>query len=101
LDKIPFKTCPELDLGTEGRKGMIKMEDWLTIRNLRERGYLIKRIARELKISRNTVKRALRKEPPPRYCRPPRVNSKIEPFHEAIAQMLLKDLIGTRIFKKS
>jgi len=79
---------------------MIKMEDWVTIRNLRERGYSIKKIARELKVSKNTVRRALRSELPPKYLRPQRVNPNIEPFRDSISEMLSKDLIGTRIFKE-
>jgi len=34
------------------------------------------------------------------YRRPPRMNSRIEPFHKIIAQTLLKRLIETRISKE-
>jgi DNA-binding CsgD family transcriptional regulator len=39
---------------------MLKMEDWVTIRCLRAKGQSIKKIAKLLKISRNSVRRALR-----------------------------------------
>ena len=39
---------------------MISMEAWVTIRYLRAKGRSIKGIARELGISKNTVRRALR-----------------------------------------
>ena len=43
---------------------MISMEAWVTIRYLRAQGRSIKGIARELGISKNTVKRALRTNKP-------------------------------------
>ncbi|CAD7779809.1 MAG: hypothetical protein KIIPBIDF_01572 [Candidatus Methanoperedenaceae archaeon GB50] len=53
---------------------MISMEAWVTIRYLRAQGKSIKGIARELGISKNTVKRALKANKPPHYQRPPRDN---------------------------
>lgn len=52
---------------------MIKVEDWAEIRRLhRAEGLPIKQIARVLKVSRNTVRAALRSDGPPRYERAPR-----------------------------
>ncbi|MEW9534769.1 IS21 family transposase [Microbispora sp. NPDC049125] len=49
---------------------MIKVEDWAEIRRLhRAEGMPIKAIARRMGISKNTVKRALAAEAPPRYQR--------------------------------
>ncbi len=79
---------------------MIRMEDWVTIRNLRERGYSIRRISRELKVSRSTVKRALKGNSSPKYSRKERPNLKLEPFKEEISEMLAKKFIGTRILKE-
>ncbi|MFI7425337.1 IS21 family transposase [Nonomuraea sp. NPDC049684] len=50
---------------------MIKVEDWAEIRRLhRAEGMPIKAIARHLGIARNTVRRALAAEEPPKYQRP-------------------------------
>ena len=46
------------------------MEDWAEIRRLRRaEGMAIQAIARRLRISRNTVKKALAADEPPRYRR--------------------------------
>jgi transposase len=48
----------------------LSVEDWAEIRRLsRSEGLPIKMIARMLGVSRNTVKAALRGDPPPRYER--------------------------------
>ena len=49
---------------------MISVEDWAEIRRLhRAEGLPIKQIARMMKVSRNTVRAAVRSEGPPRYDR--------------------------------
>ena len=54
----------------EDQKGMLSVEDWAEIRRLhRAEGLPIKVIARELGISKNTVKTALASEQPPKYQR--------------------------------
>jgi hypothetical protein len=50
----------------------------------------IKRLARRYGIGRDTVRRALRSQEPPRYWRPP-VVSKLEPFKEEIHGLLGED----------
>ncbi|GLY24648.1 hypothetical protein Misp04_43800 [Micromonospora sp. NBRC 101691] len=46
------------------------MEDWAEIRRLRRsEGMAIQAIARRLRMSRNTVKKALASDEPPRYRR--------------------------------
>lgn len=53
-----------------GRKGLLHVDDWAEIRRLhRSEGRAIKAIARELGLSRNTVRAALRSSSPPRYER--------------------------------
>ena len=52
---------------------MLGVEDWAEIRRLRRaEGMPILAIARVMGVSRNTVKRALASDGPPRYQRPPR-----------------------------
>ncbi|MEV6299568.1 IS21 family transposase [Actinoplanes sp. NPDC051861] len=52
---------------------MLNVEDWAEIRRLRRsEGMAIKAIARRLKMSRNTVKKALASDDPPRYQRAPK-----------------------------
>jgi transposase len=53
-----------------GRKQVISVEDWAEIRRLhRAEGLPIKQIARMMKVSRNTVRAAVRSDGPPRYER--------------------------------
>jgi len=58
----------------------------------------IKELARRYGIDRNTVRRALRAEQPPRYERPPRP-SKLDPFKDEIHELLRTDakLTGVRV----
>lgn len=48
---------------------MISKEDWVDIKSLARQGYSIRRIARELGLSRATVRRYLRSPEPPCYVR--------------------------------
>ena len=50
---------------------MLRLEEWVDIVSRRAAGQSIKSIARELGVSRNTVRATLRREGPPRYARPP------------------------------
>ena len=50
---------------------MIRLEEWVDIVSRRAAGQSIKSIARELGVSRNTVRATLRREGPPRYERRP------------------------------
>ena len=52
---------------------MLSVEDWAEIRRLHRAERLpIKQVARVMGVSKNTVKRALAAEGPPRYQRAPR-----------------------------
>jgi len=79
---------------------MISVEAWTTIRYLYSQGKGKKTIARELGVSRNTVRRALAREGPPRYERPRRPNPQLEPFEVAIREMRQRGYIGTRILRE-
>jgi transposase len=67
---------------------VIKVEDWAEIRRLyRAEGLPIKQIARVMKVSRNTVRAALRSDGPPRYERAPR-GSVADAFEPRIRELL-------------
>ena len=78
---------------------MLDVERWADLR--REhfvRGVSIKELVRRYGVDRNTVRRALRSQEPPRYERPPRP-SKLDPFKEEIHRLLREDpkLPGVRV----
>jgi transposase len=66
---------------------VLKVEDWAEIRRLhRAEGLSIKAITRRLRISRNTVRRALSSHEPPRYVRAakPSIVDAVEPQIRAL-----------------
>jgi transposase len=78
---------------------VLDVERWAELR--REhfvRGVGIKELARRYGIDRNTVRRAVRSEEPPRYQRPVAA-SKLDPFKEEIHELLRQDprLSGVRV----
>lgn len=66
---------------------MIRLEEWVDIISLHRQGLGIKTISRRLHISRNAVRRAIRKDGPPTYRRPVRP-SKLDPFKDYLIQRL-------------
>jgi len=79
---------------------VISMYKWEQVKRLKRDGYSIRRIARELKVSRNTVKRYLVSEQVvPEY--PKRhYESKADPYAEQVKSMLEDQYIGTRIYRE-
>ena len=78
------------------------VQDWITAKRLFKRGIKIKQIAKQLKISKNTVKSLLRHETEPKYVRNVYL-SIIDPFKEQVRTWFLSreyDFIGTRIYKE-
>ena len=78
---------------------MVDVERWAELR--REhfvRGVGIKELVRRTGFDRNTIRRALRSDEPPGYCRPPRP-SKLDPFKDEIQRLLGEDprLPGRRV----
>lgn len=77
---------------------MIQMEVWTTIRCLKAKGKSIRWIARELGVGRNTVRKALKGEKPPKYTRQLIINPSLLPYIEEIKKMHLgQKFIGSRI----
>jgi len=79
---------------------MITMDEWWTIRTLKSKGVSIKKIARQLGLSRNTVRKYLRTDKPPQYTIGQRVQKEIAPFIDEIKVMIAKDFIGSRILEE-
>jgi len=82
---------------------MLKMEDWVTIRNLKKKNPNLgtRAIAKMLGISRNTVKKALKSDKEPIYNRgKKKINEHIVPFVDFIKESFLKkNLKASRILK--
>lgn len=67
---------------------MIRVEDWAEIRRLhRAEGMPVRAVARHLGISKNTVKKALNTDRPPKYTRAP-AGSAVDAFEPAIRELL-------------
>lgn len=82
---------------------MIKMEDWITIKNLKAKDSSLsnRRIANHLGISHNTVKAALERTEAPEYNRTIKKVSALEPFREIIFEMVnVKKYKGSRILNE-
>jgi len=67
---------------------MIALEVWVDIRSLERQGHSIRRIARETGLSRNTVRRYLRGEEPPRYSPRPKKASLLDPYKDYLRKRL-------------
>lgn len=77
------------------------MEQWTTIRYLHAQGKGIRDIARQVGVSRQSVRRALAAENQPRYQRRPSRGTKLEPYRGLVRELYLgKQLIGTRILRE-
>ena len=66
---------------------MIRLEEWVDIVSRHNAGQSIRSIARELGVSRNTVRATLRREGPPRYERR-RSASKLDPYRDYLRDRL-------------
>ncbi len=78
------------------------MQDWIAVKRLYRSGMKIKTIARQLGMSKNTVKRLIKLEEEPQYIRV--VNTtKIDGYKDQIRRWYLEpefNFIGTRIFRE-
>jgi len=73
------------------------MYKWHQIKTLKERGLSIKRITRDLKLSRNTVRKYLRSSEPPNFKKR-EYEKELTEYDSFIKEMLRKGFIGTRIY---
>lgn len=81
---------------------MKDVKDWITVKRMHERGMPIRQIARELKISRNTVKRLIKFDEEPHYKKR-EYETKIDSYIEEIKIWYLDpeyNFIGTRIYRE-
>jgi hypothetical protein len=77
------------------------VEAWTSIRYLHAQGTPIRAMCRELGVSRKAVRRALRREGPPKYERPAKPNPKLAPFEAQIRTWYFSEkLIGSRILRE-
>ncbi len=80
---------------------MLSMYKWSKIKSMKAKGKSIRRIAKELGISRNTVRRYLRQEGPPRYEKKVKESKQVtEGFEEKVKEFLKGEYIGTEIFAR-
>ncbi|WML34356.1 IS21 family transposase [Clostridium sp. OS1-26] len=81
---------------------MKDVKDWITIKTMHNRGIPIRQIARNLKISRNTVKRLIKYEVEPKYKKRD-YTTKIDEYLDQIQTWYLNleyNFIGTRIYRE-
>jgi len=77
------------------------MEQWTTIRYLQAQGKGIREIAREVGVSRQSVRRALAAESQPHYARAVSAGTLLETYVPLVRELYLsKHLIGTRILRE-
>lgn len=78
------------------------MRDWHTVKNMYNKGVPIKQIARELNMSKNTVKSLIKKEDEPKYSRSVS-STKIDDYKDNIREWYLDkhySFNGTRIYNE-
>lgn len=80
---------------------MLRLEEWVDIVSMHKAGVAISAIARELGISRNTVKATLRRDGPPEYRRQA-MPSKLDPFKDYLLDRLhdFPELSARRLFEE-
>lgn len=78
---------------------MISMYKWQQIKVLRSKGVSIKKIARKMKLSKNTVRKYVRSSEPPRF-KPRHYTKLLNEYEDKTNEMLRKGYIGTRIYNE-
>jgi len=75
------------------------MYKWQQVKALRAKGVSIKKIARKLKLSKNTVRKYLRSHEPPQF-KARRYEKMLNEYEDKVREMLEKRFIGTRIYSE-
>ena len=75
------------------------MYRWQQVKILRAEGVSIKKIAKMLKISKNTVRKYLRDPNPPNF-KARKYEKESDKYEQEINNMLSEKYIGTRIYKE-
>jgi transposase len=75
------------------------MYKWQQVKSLRAKGVSIKKIARMLKLSKNTVRKYLRSPGPP-YFKARQYEKMLDKYKDNVEEMLEKRYIGTRIYSE-
>jgi transposase len=78
---------------------VLSMYRWQQVKILKAKGVGIKKIARLLKISKNTVRKYLRNPNPPQFKAREYVKE-LDNYQQEITEMLVKKYIGTRIHEE-
>lgn len=78
---------------------MISMYKWQQVKALKTQGLSIKEITRQLKLSKNTVRKYLRSSEPPRF-NARQYERFLDQYEETVKRMIEKHYIGTRIYNE-
>lgn len=78
---------------------MISMYKWQQVKELKAQGLSIKEITRQLKLSKNTVRKYLRSSEPPRF-NARQYERLLDQYEETVKGMIEKHYIGTRIYNE-
>jgi len=76
---------------------MLNREDWLMIRELREKGCYLEDIARKVGVSERTVRRALKRGGPPPKRKAGIRPSKLDPYKAQVDQLLNEDVWNAEV----
>jgi transposase len=94
--------CNGIVMHRGGKTKVKDLRDWHTVKNMYNKGVPIKQIARELKMSKNTVKSLIKKEDEPKYSRETRP-TKVDKYKDNIRKWYLEkeySFNGTRIYNE-
>jgi transposase len=80
-------------------KGMLEMDEFKNIRSLHDHGASIRTIAHDLQMSRNTVRKYLVSDSPPKFHAPVHSNSALAPFEAEIGNGIKQGFNGSRILR--
>ena len=80
---------------------MYRLQQWAAVQELHKKGISIRSIAKELKMSRNTVRKLLKSEEEPHYRRSC-YSSRLDPYKEQILEWRCRpyEFNGTRIYRE-